>query len=548
MSASSKKKLRNEQEAGKMTERQLAEQKEAKKTKLYTITFCVVIGLMLAIVIGFTAYNAYANSGAPARNTVAATIGNHEISNAELNYYFIDSVNSFANDYSDYLSYFLSTSTPLNQQVYDQTTGKTWADYFIDTALANATSVYAMADEAAANGFSLTDEQIASIDADFETLDAYVVEKGYKNLEAYLKTTYGNGSSKETYREYLVMNNLAQAYYNAYSDALSYTDADLREAEKDILAQYNSYSYNSYYVSASKFLTGGTTDEDGNTTYSQLEKDRSVTDAEEAAKTLVSDEILTVEDFNAAIAALSINAESETTVSSTASTNVSYTKIDTTIREWIADTSRKEGDLTYIPYTTTSTDSDGAEVTTTNGYYVIRYIGVNDNNFPLANVRHILVVPEGGTYNSYTGLYDYTEEEMAAAKTVAEEIYNEWKSGEATEDSFAALANEKSGDGDGTTGGLYTDIRPGQMVTNFNDWTFTDGRTKGDTGMVESPYGWHIVYYSGDSTTLYRDYLIENDLHDADLSAWQTEVVEKVESKLANTAYLTTALVLSSGN
>lgn len=548
MSASSKKKLRNEQEAGKMTERQLAEQKEAKKTKLYTITFCVVIGLMLAIVIGFTAYNAYANSGAPARNTVAATIGNHEISNAELNYYFIDSVNSFANDYSDYLSYFLSTSTPLNQQVYDQTTGKTWADYFIDTALANATSVYAMADEAAANGFSLTDEQIASIDADFETLDAYVVEKGYKNLEAYLKTTYGNGSSKETYREYLVMNNLAQAYYNAYSDALSYTDADLREAEKDILAQYNSYSYNSYYVSASKFLTGGTTDEDGNTTYSQLEKDRSVTDAEEAAKTLVSDEILTVEDFNAAIAALSINAESETTVSSTASTDVSYTKIDTTIREWIADTSRKEGDLTYIPYTTTSTDSDGAEVTTTNGYYVIRYIGVNDNNFPLANVRHILVVPEGGTYNSYTGLYDYTEEEMAAAKTVAEEIYNEWKSGEATEDSFAALANEKSGDGDGTTGGLYTDIRPGQMVTNFNDWTFTDGRTKGDTGMVESPYGWHIVYYSGDSTTLYRDYLIENDLHDADLSAWQTEVVEKVESKLANTAYLTTALVLSSGN
>ena len=39
MSASSKKKLRKEQAAAQMTEKQLAEQKEAKKLKLYTNTF-----------------------------------------------------------------------------------------------------------------------------------------------------------------------------------------------------------------------------------------------------------------------------------------------------------------------------------------------------------------------------------------------------------------------------------------------------------------------------------------------------------------------------
>ena len=39
MSASSKKKLRKEQEAAKLTEKQLTAQKEAKKTSLYTTAF-----------------------------------------------------------------------------------------------------------------------------------------------------------------------------------------------------------------------------------------------------------------------------------------------------------------------------------------------------------------------------------------------------------------------------------------------------------------------------------------------------------------------------
>ena len=41
MSASSKKKLRNEQQTAKMTEKQVAEQKEAKKLTLYTTIFVI---------------------------------------------------------------------------------------------------------------------------------------------------------------------------------------------------------------------------------------------------------------------------------------------------------------------------------------------------------------------------------------------------------------------------------------------------------------------------------------------------------------------------
>ena len=49
MSASSKKKLRKEEQMAKLTERQMAEQKEAKKLKTNSIIFTVAIGLVLVI-------------------------------------------------------------------------------------------------------------------------------------------------------------------------------------------------------------------------------------------------------------------------------------------------------------------------------------------------------------------------------------------------------------------------------------------------------------------------------------------------------------------
>ena len=52
MSASDKKRLRKEQNAAAMTERQKAEQKEAKKLKSMTLTFAVVMVLVVAIVVG----------------------------------------------------------------------------------------------------------------------------------------------------------------------------------------------------------------------------------------------------------------------------------------------------------------------------------------------------------------------------------------------------------------------------------------------------------------------------------------------------------------
>ena len=126
MSASSKKKLRNEQNAAKLTERQLNEQKEAKKLKTYTTIFVVVLAaiLVFAVYAGATKY--IDANGIREKGTVAATVGENEISNAELNYYFIDQVNNFYNQYGSYITMFgLDVTKPLNEQVVDQETGLT---------------------------------------------------------------------------------------------------------------------------------------------------------------------------------------------------------------------------------------------------------------------------------------------------------------------------------------------------------------------------------------------------------------------------------------
>ena len=553
MSASSKKKLRNEQAAEKMTQRQQAEQKEAKKLKIYTIVFGIVVAAMLVFAVGTIAYRSVVNSGVMERSTAAATVGSHELSSAELSYYYVDAINTFYSNYSSYISYFLDTTVPLDEQVYNAETGETWADYFASTAVSNAASVYALADEASANGFTLSEDLVAEIDSSMENLAMYATYYGYSDTASYLKAMYGNGANEKSYRSYVELSYLADAYYDSYADSLTYTNDDLRAAEADNYAQYSSFSFNTYYISASKFLEGGTTDEEGNITYSDEETAASVTAAELAAASLTMDEITTLEEFDAAINGLSINAESETAVSSTAYEDYAYSRISSTYLEWVTDESRVAGDKTYIPYTTHthaegethSDDEDTSAYDTVNGYYVIYYLGSNDNNFALANVRHILVQPEGGTYNSTTGLYDYTDEEKAAALEQAEALLAEWKAGDATEKSFAELANEHSADGDGTTGGLYTDVYPGQMVTNFNDWCFAEERATGDTDIVESEYGYHIMYYTGDSATLYRDYLIENDLLSTELNNWYADLTGAVETNLESTKYLNTDLVLS---
>ncbi len=544
MSASSKKKLRKEQDAVKLTEKQKTAQKEARKTSLYTTAFVVVMALLLVIAVWVGISRVVANSGIREKNTTALTVGDHKISNAELSYFYIDAINNFYSSYGSYAAAFgLDTTAPLNEQVYEESSGSTWADYFLEVAEENAQTIYAIADAADAAGYALSEDELTSIETSISSISTYALLYGYSDTTSYLKAIYGNGATEAGYLEYCKLSSLAEAYYSYYSDSLTYEEADLRAVDADNYSAYSSFTYHAYYMATSKFLEGGTTGEDGSTTYSDEEKAASVAAAEEAAIALTGDEITSVEDLDAAIAALPFNADSS--ASSTSYTDTLYSSVSKYYADWIADESRQEGDKAYFAYTTTSTDEDGNDTVTVNGYYVVYYISTNDNTFHLSNVRHILVSFEGGTTDD-DGNTTYSDEEKEAAKTSAEEILAQWKAGEATEESFAELANTVSDDGDGTTGGLYEDIYPGSnYVENFLNWALDDHKA-GDTGIIETEYGYHVMYYVGDTDYTYRDYLIRNELRSADLSTWYNETVEAVSVTEGNFKYIRKDLVLSS--
>jgi len=112
-----------------------------------------------------------------------------------------------------------------------------------------------------------------------------------------------------------------------------------------------------------------------------------------------------------------------------------------------------------------------------------------------ADVRHILIMPKGGTTDENNQTI-YNDEEWAACLEAAEKVYDEWKKGAATEESFAELAGKYSEDpGSASNGGLYQQVYPGQMVPEFEMWTLDAGRQYGDHGIVQTPYGYHIMFF-----------------------------------------------------
>ena len=123
---------------------------------------------------------------------------------------------------------------------------------------------------------------------------------------------------------------------------------------------------------------------------------------------------------------------------------------------------------------------------------------------------------------------EISDEAWEDAKTEAERILQEWKDGDATEDSFGELANQYSADtGSNTTGGLYEDVAPGQMVAEFNDWIFDDARKPGDTDIVKTSYGYHVMYYVSATENYYWKTTAEGELRYQDYNNILSEVTAK---------------------
>lgn len=522
----------------KMAERQRQEAQEAKKLKVYTTTFWIVMALCLCIVVTTVLSNPVKN--VLYKNNVAVTVGDHEVSSVELNYFFIDTVNDYINQFGEYASYLLDTTTPLNKQVIDKESGETLADSLLKAAESTLKRTYALYDLAMEKGFKLDEEDEKAIDTLVTNMEFYAMYYGYGDVKSYLQGIYGNGSEVESYREYQRINLIADRYYAEYAETLDYNDEQIREYEagkdgegenaKDRFHNFSSVTYSYYYVACNKWAPEK--DDKGNKieyTADQLKEAREK--AKAAAEALAAGKFEDLAAFDKAIGEMEINKDEKTKPTASRFEDQLVPQVShKDVREWLISKDLKEGDLTVIENSTG--EGDKKEV---KGYYVVRFGSLDENRFNLKDVRHILIKFEGGKYNSTTGQTTFTDAEKKAALEKAEKIYNEWVKSGASEEDFKDLVEEHSGDTASVEdGGLYENVYPGQMVEKFEDFCYDENRKAGDHGIVESTYGYHIMFFVGDSDVTYRDFMIKAELRADELEEWLDDLVEKLDYELVS--------------
>lgn len=553
MSASDKKRIRKEQTAAVLSDKQRQQQAEAKKLKIYTISFVSVMIAIVVIALAVLGARAINNSGVIQKNTIAVAIGDRELNSVELSYYYHDAINDFYNQwYEQYNTYAdsylqamgLDTKAPLNEQVYDQESGQTWDQYFIEQAVENAKSDFALFDLANKEEFSMPEEEQTTLDNMFNNLETYATIYGFKNANQYLRAMYGFGADVESFKQYSQRNTLAAAYKQAHEDSLTYEDADILAYATEKPNDFNSYDYASAYLSYTDFRQGGTEDEDGHVTYTEEQNQAAREAMKVAAEQLAG--LATLDEIKSQIGSVEVNDSSELAVNDYQ--RVLHTTLNTALADWLAEEGRQSGDIAAIANTSTTTDENGNETTVVNGYYVTCFLKKYDNSELMSNVRHLLVKFEGGSEDEQTGDIVYSDEEMGKAKSEAEGYLKTWLEGDADEDSFIELVKEHSGDSSAEEGGLFEDIHPdSQYAPNFLNWAIDPERKAGDAEVIDTEFGYHVMYYVGDDEMSYRDYMITNEMRANDQQEWYEGVLKTVTAVVKDTSKMDLDLVLAAG-
>ena len=487
MSASREKKTRQDLNSSGWADpknaREAKQRKEEHRTNLLYGTIGVVF-LVLAIVAVVWRTNIIP------KTLTAATVNGEKYTAAEVNFYFENYYQNFLNrNYSVLSMIGLDTGSSLKDQTVSDTAnsllpamgmpeaeeGQTWYDYMADRALEQLAGVQAMNDAAEADGFTWNDDLQSQLDETMESLSTTASSYGYTEQQ-YLGLIYGSTMTRSIYEEQTRRSLLASAYLQNYEDGLSYTTDELEAAYEEDRTTYD-------LVDCAYVRVNGAapdTDEDGNT----IEvTDEMKTEAMATAKT-TADAIYSAYESGTSLKDAAAEYESTATYSE----SDSYSYSSSVLADWLYDDARQAGDSAVLE------DADY------NAYYVVVFNSRYRHVYNTVDVRHILIQPEASELSEDDeGYEDDVAAKNAEAEQKAQDILAEWEAGDATEDSFAALANEYSEDpGSNTTGGLYEQVYQGQMVTEFNDWCFDPARKPGDTGIVYSEStGYHIMYFVG---------------------------------------------------
>ena len=415
--------------------------------------------------------------------------------------------NLYSRFMSSYGTYYIDSTKSLREQYVNQSDStQTWHDYFVDYTKKYLTQTLIFAEEGKANGTEITKYNKEDIQAGFDSLQADA-DKYKVSFDEYIESQFGEGVTKEELEELLTLTYTAQAYSNTLNESFSYTDEDYENYYKENSTKYKYADYISYSFSYSTINDDNTSmivDEEKKKTvkeyadalaqcktkkdFSEYIKKYLKANPSQVSITTTSEEAsVTEDDFNQAI---------ENQVESAYHEYTAYSD-STELLKWVFDDSRKDGETSVVD--------------TGNAYTAVLLVKApyRDENIT-RDVRHILIKTNE---NPTDGSDPVTDEQ---AKEKAQKIYDEWKAGAATEDSFAELAETYTEDTSSKRkGGLYTNVKKHQMVAEFNDWVFDNSRKGGDTDIIKTSYGYHIMYFVKVSQPAWKA-AVDSDLRERD--------------------------------
>ncbi len=501
MSSSQEKKNRREISPEASEKKRLARLKEDKKRKNTRRNY-IIAGVLIVL---FTVFTIVMNSNIFYTGVSAVKSGDEDYKAADYEYVYITGFNNFYKRNNSYLSWLMDTTKPLDDQDCAMMPEGTWADYFESSALQNLQTMAAQYSAAKSAGYTLSEEDQANID-DYIAMYQSDAEKYGYTLDKFLAANFGRGVDEATVRSMMEKGLVAAAYAEDQYNSYSYTDDELETYYQENAEKYDLIKFLYVYVDGA----AEETDLDGDGNLDEITEEQTAEAMKAALE--IAEEIEKAENRESFETLAADLAEEATELSRP------ITDVASAYSEWLGEAGRVEGD-THV--------AESGE-----GYYVIYYLGQDDNRYNTANVRHILIKVEDTDEDS-----ELSDEERDAAREKLEAIYDEWKNGEATEESFAELVNQYSEDeGSNTTGGLYEKIARGKMVAPFEEFCFA-GHEPGDTGIVYSEStnytGYHLIYYVGDGP-LYSHVLADSTLRTEDFTAWSEELVAPFEPKTSS--------------
>ena len=469
-------------------------QKKSEKSQAAAKIVKRVGAIVLAVgVAGGSVWKVLDDTAAIKKNTTVFSLGDDiRVSEVEFTYYYSQYLNNIYSYAQQYAMYGMNigidpTKSPDEQNYGTDADGKEMllSDYLKNETISALQSYKILYAEAIKEDYKITDDEQKSIDDQVEELRNTAAENKY-SLNAYLKASYGKGINEKFLRKQLEMQNIVSRYQRDTSKKLtdSYSAADIKAVyDKD------HSTYNAVDARTLSFAIETLTAKDGETSEQLAARQKAAAakvkaEAEAALKACTSEKAFLEQAKKKNSSTENYDAESATALNEAAkSTITSYVSEDAA--KWAFDSARKAGDVKLF-----EVGSDG-NVTS----YVILYINKGRYAPMASNERHnLLSINDNASSSS-----EATDEQKKAAKASADKIYKEWQSGAKTEDSFAALAKEKSKDtGSAADGGLISGITSSaNYVESFRNWATDSSRKVGDTGIVESEYGYHIMYYSG---------------------------------------------------